>query len=362
MLETIREFASERLAASGEADEVRRRHATFFLALAEEAEPHVHTDDVSWLERLEADHDNLRAALDTLQATGAVRELQRLAGALWRFWYLRSHLLEGRRRLEAAAAASADAIPARAKVLHGTAVMVLNVGDAAASRRWAEQALDLETTLGNRWGVAYATMMIGNSLAEAEGEERDLDGALTHHKEAARLFADIGDRHYELICRSNQAWITGDLGDPEAERRLHQENLAIAREIGNTGIEADALAQLSMFLRDDGALDEALDHISEAIRIDHRRRMDLGTATQLGRLGSILVRHGDARRAAVLVAASEALIEQLGADPGWWAHRRDQETLELARTAGVDAEELERALTEGRALSIHEAVRLALGE
>jgi len=361
MLETIREFALEQLEASGEANTLRQRHAAHYLAMAEGSEPRVHADDIDALERLDADHDNLRAALDRFEASGDAAGYQRMAGALWRFWYLRSHLLEGRRRLEAAASADAGPTPARAKVLHGASVMAINLADERASRHWAEQALELEETLGNRWGVAYATMMIGNALGQGRGEERDLPNALEHHTTAARLFREIGDRHYELISRSNMAWITGDLGDREAERRLHEENLVIAREIGNTGIEAEALAQLSMMLlREEGALDEAMEMAMEAISIDHRRRMDLNTATQLGRLASVLVRRGEPHRAAVLVAASQSLTAQLGSDPGWWAQERNQETLELARATGLDGDHLERALATGRSLTLEDAVELAL--
>ena len=103
MLETIREYAAERLEESGEAEELRRRHAEHFLALAEEAEPNLRgRSPREWLDRLEREHDNLRAALDRLEASGESELALRLAGALWRFWYLRGHLAEGRRRLESA--------------------------------------------------------------------------------------------------------------------------------------------------------------------------------------------------------------------------------------------------------------------
>ena len=90
MLETIREYAVERLEESGDVDELRRRHADYFLALAEEAEPNLRGSPGDWLDRLEAEHDNFRAALDRLEASGESERGLRLAGALWRFWYLRA--------------------------------------------------------------------------------------------------------------------------------------------------------------------------------------------------------------------------------------------------------------------------------
>ncbi|MBA3778811.1 MAG: adenylate/guanylate cyclase domain-containing protein [Chloroflexi bacterium] len=359
MLETIREFAVERLEASGEADEVRRRHADHFLALAEEAEPHVHHDSLEWLDRLQAEHDNLRGALDHMEAQGDGAGVIRLAGALWRFWYQKSHFIEGRRRLETALHSDDRPIDARAKALHGASVMTLTLGDTSSSRLYAEQALALEETLGNRWGVAYAGMMLGNNLAEAPDVSRDLAAARDRLQESARLFEEIGDQHYALISRHNQAWITGDLGDRDGERRLHEESLAKARSLGNQGIEAEALAQLGMLARDDGRLEDAAAMIRQAIRLDHQRGMVLNIATDIGRLASVLVRFDQPERAATLVASSEALTGGLGVDVAWWADERNIETMELA-TAKLPQTVLDNALAAGRRLTVDEAVALAL--
>jgi predicted ATPase/class 3 adenylate cyclase len=361
MLETIREFAAERLDASGEADALRQRHAEFLLALAEEAEPHVRSDSQPWMERLEAEHDNLRGGLDHLEASDS-RQFQRLAGALWRFWYLHSHFAEGRRRIEAALATDDQPTPARAKLLHGGSVMGQSLGDNAIGLRYAREALDLERLLGNQWGVAYASMMIGNSLSELHDESRDLPAARDWLAESARLFKALGDRHYGLMAQHNQAWITGELGDRDAEQRLHEDDLVVAREIGNEAIEADSLAQLGMAARDDGRLEDAIELLREAIRIDHRRGMTLNVATQLGRLSSILVRAGEHRLSAILLGASEALIGHLGAELPWWVVRRDAETVELLEAAGFRGPELDEARIDGEARTVDDAVALALGE
>jgi len=359
MLETIREFAIEQLEASGETDEVRRRHADHFLALAEEAEPQVRHDSLEWLDRLQAEHDNLRAALDHMEAQGDGAGVVRLAGALWRFWYQKSHFIEGRRRLETALHSDDRPTDARAKALHGASVMTLNLGDTSSSRLYAEQALALEETLGNRWGVAYASMMLGNNLAEARDESRDLAAARDRLEESARLFEEIGDEHYALISRHNQAWITGELGDRDGERSLHEGSLAKARSLGNQSIEGEALAQLGMLARDDGRLGDATAMIRQAIRLTHQRGMVLDVAKNIGRLASVLVRLDQPERAATLVGSSEALTGGLGADVAWWAGERNIETIELA-TAKVPQTALEDAVAAGRTLTLDEAVALAL--
>jgi len=120
MLETLREYGRERLEASGEAEETRRLHAEYFLALAQEGAPELRgSEEAKWIERLETEHDNMRAALSwTLQAEEGELGLQ-LAGASWQFWDMRGHYSEGRRWLEEALARDGGAPEARAQVLEG---------------------------------------------------------------------------------------------------------------------------------------------------------------------------------------------------------------------------------------------------
>src|SRR5918911_286689 len=132
MLETIREYAAERLEASGEADELRRRHAQHFLALAKKAEPNVRGYSRAWLDRLEREHDNLRATLDWFGASGESELALRLAGALSRFWDEKGHLAEGRRRLESGLRTDDRPTAARARALNGAADMAVSLGDATA--------------------------------------------------------------------------------------------------------------------------------------------------------------------------------------------------------------------------------------
>ena len=166
MLETIREYAAERLDASSEAEELARRHAEHFLALAEEAHPHLPLHPREWVERLEQEHDNFRAALDWLEAAGEGERTQQLAGALWPFWYIRGHVPEGRRRLESAIRADERRTAARATALNGATAMALERGNTVTARPWAEEALALHRALGDAWGTANSILLLGNVHAE----------------------------------------------------------------------------------------------------------------------------------------------------------------------------------------------------
>jgi predicted ATPase len=355
MLETIREYASERLEASGTGDELRRRHAQHFLALAEEAEPHLRRDSAEWADRLEREHDNVRAALDWGEATGESELILRLAGAASRFWYLKSHLTEGQRRLESALRADRKQTAARAKALNGAAVMALNIGDIAMARLRAEEALALHRTLGDTWGAAYATLMIGNAI----GEGGEVAKARPFLDESVRLFRELGDELYVMIASVNLAWVTGEIGDLKSERALHEENLRRARALGNRRIEAGSLAQLALFARDEGRLQDATAMLREAIRIEHTLGNVLDVAVDLGRLASVLALAGREGKAAELLSSSEALMEKVGASVPFWAGRRNKETLATIRTQ-LDEAAAAEALARGRTLTVDEAVSFAL--
>jgi hypothetical protein len=198
-------------------------------------------------------------------------------------------------------------------------------------------------------------MMMGNAAAERE----DLAAGQPLLTEAVSLFEGLGDRRYALIASTNLAWMTGELGDHDREEQIHLENVRAARELGNTGLEAEALAQLSFFDRDRGDFEGAKAKLREAIGFDRRRGNALSVAIHLARLASVLCRAGDPLTAARLLSGSDALTEHLGAEVPWWAARRNAETLELLRDA-LDDEVLNRELEAGKRLTLDEVVAVAL--
>ena len=356
MLETIREFAAEQLASSDQASKVRERFGAWCLALAEAAEPHLHEDSPEWADRVERENDNLRAGFEGFATTGPRASMVRAAGAIYRFWYLKSHLAEGQRCLDAALELNPEPSVARAKALIGASVMALNLRQLDISLLRAEQALELSQRLDYRWGVAYATMMVGNSHAESG----DLEPSLPLFEEAIQRFRDLDESHYVLVTSINLAWVTDELGDHDKARALFEDVLRQARAGGKSWMTFAALGQLGMMERDAGNLDAAASMLREAIALQHASGAIQQLAVDVARLASILVRLGQGSPAAVLVAASDALTESLEASVPWWAERRNQETRQMIRGLISESAFLE-ATEEGRRLTVDEVVECAVG-
>jgi len=354
MLETIREYASERLEESTATDELRRHHAEHFLALAEEAEPDLRGSPKQWLERLEHEHDNLRAALDSLESSGESELVLRLAGALPRFWVMRGHAPEGLRRLEVALRADERPTAARARALNGAALMGFEVGDAPTATLRAEEALTLNRAVGDAWGTAYARFLLG----QAAIVERDWATAQQLFEESVRVFRELGDEHYTLVATFNLAWMCGELGDAERDRALHEENLVRARALGNERMEAVSLSVLASFVREDGRIEEALSMLNEAYLIARDLGDRVESADILSRFADILASARRLTTAARLLSCSETLREEFGAGRSWVASRNEG-TLALIR-AQLDEAAFAEAWEQGRALTADEAVALAL--
>jgi non-specific serine/threonine protein kinase len=170
-LETVRVFALEQLAAAADSTAVQDRHAAYFLALAETADRQLRgLDQAIWFERLEREHDNLRAALHWALERQAMAAASGLLGALWWFWLVRGHLTEGRRWLEAFLATPAGTAPtaARAAALDYAGYLTCWQGDVPQARAWAEQALVIWRDLGDRRGMAYARRAPGRPRCRAD--------------------------------------------------------------------------------------------------------------------------------------------------------------------------------------------------
>jgi predicted ATPase/class 3 adenylate cyclase len=355
MLETIREYAAERLEDSAETDDVHRRHAEHFLALAEEAEPHVLRADAGWLGRLEIEADNLRAALDRFGAAGETQLVLRLAGALMDFWGAKGHLAEGRRRLEEALAADASPTAARAKALNAAADMSVGHADTESARSYANEALALHRQLGDTWGAAGSLYLLGHAAADDE----DYESAKESWEESRRLFEEIGDRYYTLLSVRMLSWAYDELGELDRAHALKENVLEQARAAGYKHVQIHALETLAHDAGEKGNIAEATRLLEEAYELNRELGDRFREAVIVCRFARLLAFAGRAETAACVLAAGEMLYEEMGASPMGWLKRGNDAALVLIREQ-LDETEFAKACEQGRALAAEEAVELAL--
>ena len=356
MLETIREYAVERLEELAEADDIRRRHARRFLALAEEAEPHLRRYwSGQWLAKIEREHDNLRAVLDQLEASGESELALQLAGAVWWFWDSRGHQEEGRRRVDSALQAEERPTGARARALNGAAALAVDSGDTATARLRAEEALALNRALGDRWGAAYSVYL----LAHAAAFEADWKTAEGLFEESRRLFGELGDQHYTLDSTRKLAWTYESLGDRERARAMHEANLLRARAERNEHEVALTLGPLARYAIRDGRVEEAISLLKESLRINRDVGGLWATANDLRTFARVLAVKGRAAAAARILSGAKVRHQEMGFRMDPLVEKFDEETMSIIRML-LDEAALAEAGEQGRALTLDEAVALAL--
>ena len=356
MLETIREYADGKLAGSGEAEELRRRHAAWLLALARELEPSAPVT-AEWLDRLEPEHDNVRAALDQLSAQGDTQLALELAEAVWRFWKMRAHQVEAQRRLVGLLDLDTAPTPARGHALNAAAGMAVENEDFDAGRQQAREALEIHREHGDAWGVARATFMLGYAAIESG----DFAAAKPLFEEVRDLLAAGGWEHYVGMATFNLEWALAELGELERAKALAEENLERARRIGSASLEARALTSLAGYAHDEGRNEEALSLKRDALRIEVRLGAIQHVLDNLGRIAYTHTYSGDTAVAARLVSSSLALHEEHALTIPLYQRQRNEELLALLHER-LDETEFAEAWAEGAALTLEEAVALALGE
>lgn len=359
MLETIQEYATERLEQSGEASELRKRHAQHYLVLAEEAAPSVERGNPQeWLSRLADERDNLRRAFETLDRAGDTQSLLRLAGALWPLWMIAGQVREARHWLEHALGADARPTTARARALSAGAQLAAVGGPFSrtgldTARRRAEEAAQIYMLAGDRSGAALARWALG-SIASRQGQ---WTAAREQFTAAAQEFRELGDEHFVLVAETHSAFAYDHLGDHARAREIHEGNLERARQLGNKRVEALILGALAMHAVDDGRLDAAWVMLEDAYRIHCEFEFLAFLGLDLIRFAAILVRRSNAFVAVQLVARADRLRDELAGDREDGAVERSQ-TIALAREQ-LDEADFAEACGRGRGLTLEEAFALA---
>ena len=395
LLETIREYAGERLHECGDTGATRAYHVTWFLALAEEGASQlmVGAEKGTWLRRLELEHDNLRAALQqTMSGEDDVERALRLCGALYPFWAQRGHFREGFSWCSRATALpSPTETPALAKALLGAGGLAFRLGEIDATRRSFERALSVSQRVGDH--VVQARLL--NNLGLIETDRGDFRQAREHYEQSAALAGQLGDKVLEAQVAANlgrQAIMQGDIGEG---RKILDRALALCEELDDRQLMAHVLGFLESAASDeddfDGALalnDRALllareldDPLSIAQLISSRaellchkrefrearslyvdalsRNLALGARQNclhsLDSVASLAVAVGDHVLAVRMIGAADALWKSVGGERGVKEAGRSRSDLDACRRA-IERSTFAGAWEEGKIWSLDHAI------
>jgi tetratricopeptide (TPR) repeat protein len=243
MLESIRAFAVECLETTGEAERARGAHAEIFVALAEAAEREiVGPRQKEWLDRVQAEHDNLRAAMAWAVRSGHTDLALRFGAALWRFWLARGHLAEGRARLESLSGHAADApVELRVRVQNGLATLLHSEGRIRESWDMLQDTLRICRAHAHESGTA----LVLNNLAWVASELSDLDAAETLGREALQANRLVADTRGVGLALNNLGWTAMYRGHFREARQWHAQGLEVRRAIGDRRGVAFALSNMA---------------------------------------------------------------------------------------------------------------------
>jgi non-specific serine/threonine protein kinase len=361
LLETVRQYGREKLEESGEEAEIRRRHANFFLAFAEQVEPKINSKDRAlWLERLEAEHDNFRAALIWSREEVEAETSLRLVGALSWFWYHRENWSEWRGWLDEVLAGQerSGELPgwteARAKALSGGGFLAWMQGDQFAARSRLEESVSLWREVGDKQGLAQALRFLSGSF-ESRG---DFATARPLAQESVELFREGEDKFGLGITLSRLGITALAQGDHVAAWAALEEGVAICREIEDDWALALALRNLGIGTFRQGDYEQAVTRFKESLDVLRETGNPL-YMQNLELLAAAVSMRGDYERAAWLFGAAETLREAVGAFvlP---LYRAEYDLGVAAARAGLDEEAFAKARAEGRTMTPEQAVEYAL--
>ena len=399
MLETIGEFAREQLATSDDANAIGRRHAEWFLALAEEAEPYLKgAEQASWLQRLEDEHDNFRASLEWFFDHGDVEGTVTLAGKLWLFWYMHGHVTEARRWMRRALdVAPDDPSAARAHLLYGAGYLACEQNDNEEGIALLEASFACAKETGAAATAAIAAAVLCSMRAETTSSTTDRRAAVAVGEEAVALARAASDDFVLAIALNNLGGVMALLGDNERAAAYFDESLEVRRRLGDLSRIALSLANVAAMALQEGKTTKAAAMFAEAAEIataigdkrhilyalaglgrvayregrweeaGTRTRESLRLAQELGMklpavelilgLAGIATAMGDTARALRLAAAGAIHLALLAPDGAEYVEYQD--VIEPVR-ARCDPETWEQASVEGAAMTLDEVADYAL--
>jgi predicted ATPase/DNA-binding SARP family transcriptional activator len=329
LLQTVGEYARERLQEAGELERLTRRHLEYYLTLAEEAAPRMLTRDGSeLLAALDAELDNVRAALAASRSLGLGERHLRVCGEFWRFWYVRGYYSEGRRWLEHALAdVQEQPAPLRAAALKAAGILATEQGDHNAGQNRAAEALGLYRDLDDRRGVLTSLTVLGHASRKAGA----IGSAKACFEESGVLARELGLTEDVAVSVSNLAAVATEEGEYERARELFEESLSISRDVGREDAAALALANLGYIHLLSGRPHRAMEALSEGLEISGRLGFRATTISCLVIRAAAATALDDLDEAARLLGAASAISEASEDSLGPFDRPLLQETRETAR-------------------------------
>jgi predicted ATPase/class 3 adenylate cyclase len=296
LLETLRQYGSERLAASGESETLLRRHFEHYLRLAEQAAPELRgTNQSHWLELLESEHDNLRAALDWALERAPEGALQ-LSGAVWGFWLRRGYFQEGGHFMDAALSGSGTALPAsgsrlkaEARALHGAGTLAGRQWDYVRARCLLERSVTLYRQLGDLQGAAGCL----NNLGVFARDQGDYSAARSFHEQSLTIYQELGKTSLTALTLCNLGSLTLCQGDFAAGRTFLEQSLALSQELGDRSGAAYSLMNLGWLRRSQGDYSAARSFAEQSLNLFQELGERSGVAHSLGGLAQAAGEQGD---------------------------------------------------------------------
>lgn len=357
MLETVREYGLEQLAASGEEEKVRQRHAEVFLSLTAQAAPRVEDGDQRWLDCLDLERDNLRAALAWLSERGNVELCLRLVGDLRGLWFHRGSLSEGWAQINTVLKLPGATQPtsARAHALATAGVLAIWRGDPAASVLLNAEAMEICQALGDR--AAQPWLMVSQGIAAAN--LRDDERAIDYWEQGAVLAREVGDRVNAARSLANIGALLVAPRDFERRQRLLEEALELARAAGHPATIHLCLTGLVTLAFDRGDYRQAAIGLQETLRVSATSGWQWQLAEQLEWIARLAQVTGQSEPAAQLLGAHEALRERAGM-PLWSADRAQYDQIVSAVRAAMGEDMYAAAWTAGQTMALEEAIAAAM--
>ena len=357
LLETVRYYARDRLSESGEETKLTRRHFDYVLALAEAADAkQLGEEQGAWIERLESEHDNLRAALAwCCTAGGNAADGLRLASALGWFWRSRGHLGEGRRWISVSidAAPSGQDSPTRADALRWAGLLAMDQADYSAAQVLQEEALAIYRRVGDRPGIARVL----NNLGLVAIDQADHAAAQSLFEESMAMRRELGDQQGVSLVLSNLGLVAQLLAHHATAHALYEEALAIQRTVGDRATIAILTHNVGTVLCELSDYSSAQAMLKEALALWDELGSRAGVVASLEAFAGLARLQAQPARAARLWGLAARLREEIGSAQSPRTQADIDVSVAAARTAMGNDDAFESAWAEGRAVALDQVMR-----